>query len=91
VIELCRYLWETLREDEKFALCRGRRDDGKLPTILLVAPVSEYSARGSLERLEHEYVLRDELDSDWAARPLALSHHEGRMMLVVEDPVSSAS
>jgi hypothetical protein len=74
VIELCRYVCETLREDEKFALCRGRRGDGKLPTIVLVAPVSEYSARRSLERLEHEYALRDELDSDWAARPLALSH-----------------
>src|SRR6266403_3655787 len=86
VIELCQYVCETLREDGNFALCRGWRDDGKLPTILLVAPVSEYSARRSLERLEHEYALRDELESDWAARPLALSHHEDRMMLVLEDP-----
>jgi DNA-binding MarR family transcriptional regulator len=31
------------------------------------------------------YSLRDELDSDWAARPLALIHREGRPMLVFED------
>jgi hypothetical protein len=30
-------VFETLREDEEFAFCRGRRDDGELPTILLVA------------------------------------------------------
>jgi hypothetical protein len=39
-----------------------------------------------LERLEHEYALRDELDSGWAARPLALFYHDDRMMLVLEDP-----
>jgi hypothetical protein len=70
MIELSRYVFETLREDEEFAFCRGRRDDGEPPTILLVAPVSKHPGPGVLERLEHEYSLRDELDSDWAARPL---------------------
>src|SRR5208283_3958929 len=69
MIELSRYVFETLREEGDFALCRGRRD-GELPAILLVAPVSEYPDLGSLERLEHEYSLRRELDSDWAVRPL---------------------
>ena len=86
MIELSRYVFETLREDWEFAFCRGRRDDGELPTILLVAPVSEYPALQSLERLEHEYSLRGELDSDWAARPLTLARHEGRTMLILEDP-----
>ena len=86
MIELSRYVFETLREDEEFAFCRGRRDDGELPTILLVAPVSEHPDPGILERLEHEYSLRDELHSDWAARPLALAHREGRTMLILEDP-----
>jgi len=85
VIELSRYVFETLREDGEFALCRGRRD-GEIPTILLVAPVSEYPALGSLERLEHEYSLRGVLDSDWAVRPLALARREGRTMLILEDP-----
>ena len=55
-------------------------------TILSVAPVSEHPVPGILERLEHEYSLRDELDSEWAARPLALIRREGRPMLILEDP-----
>jgi predicted ATPase/signal transduction histidine kinase len=85
VIELSRYVFETLREDEEFAFRRGRRDDGELPTILLVAPVSEQPVPAILERLEHEYSLREELDSDWAARPLTLVRREGRPMLILED------
>ena len=85
MIELSRYVFETLREDEEFAFCRGRRDDGELPTTLLVAPVSEHPVPAILERLEHEYSLRDELDSCWAARPLTLVHREGRPMLILED------
>jgi serine/threonine protein kinase len=85
-IEPSRYVFETLREDEEFAFCRGRRNDGGLPTILSVAPVSEHPVPGILERLEHEYSLRDELDSEWAARPLTLLRREGRPMLILEDP-----
>jgi PAS domain S-box-containing protein len=85
VIELSQYAFETLREDEEFAFRRGRRRDGALPAILLVAPVSEYPGPAILERLEHEYSLREELDSDWAARPLNLVRREGRPMLILED------
>jgi serine/threonine protein kinase len=59
---------------------------GELPTILSVAPVSEHPVPGILKRLEHEYVLRAELDSDWAARPLTLARREGRPLLILEDP-----
>src|ERR1700693_812861 len=86
VIELTKYVFETLREDEEFAFCRGRRDDGELPSILLIAPVSEHPVSAILERLEHEYSLRDELDSDWAARPLTLVCRAVRPMLILEDP-----
>jgi hypothetical protein len=85
VIDLSRYVFETLRQDEEFAFCRGRKDDGELRTILLVAPVSEHPVPAVLERLEHEYSLRDELDSEWAVRPLALFRREGRLMLVLDD------
>jgi hypothetical protein len=86
MIDLSKYVFETLREDEEFAFCRGRKDDRELPTILLVAPVSEHPVPSILERLEHEYSLREELDSDWAARPLSLIRREGRPMLILEDP-----
>jgi serine/threonine protein kinase len=85
VIELSRYVYQTLRADEEFALSRARQD-GEQSTVLVVAPVSEYPALGSLARLEHEYALRDELDPDWALRPLALTRREGRTMLVLDDP-----
>jgi PAS domain S-box-containing protein len=79
-------VFETLREDEGCAFCRGRKDDGELPGILLVAPVSDRPVPAILERLDHEYSLRGELDSNWAARPLTLSRREGRPILILEDP-----
>src|ERR1700747_1660896 len=84
-IELSQYVFETLREDEEFAVRRGRKRNGEPPTILLVAPVSEYPVPAILERLEHEYSLREELDSDWAARPLALVQRDRRLTLILED------
>ncbi len=85
MIELSKYVLETLREDEEFVLERGQ-GDRDLSAILVVAPVSEHPAPGILERLEHEYSLRAELDSKWAARPLTLVRREGRPMLILEDP-----
>ena len=85
LIELSNYAFEPLRKGEEYILYSDW-SDGELPAILVVAPVSEYPALETLERLQHEYSLRDELDSDWAAVPLALTHHLGRTMLVLEDP-----
>src|ERR1700722_848221 len=85
MIELSGYKFEKLRGDEEAALYRGRKDRDLSP-ILIAAPVSEHPIPGILKRLEHEYALRDELDSEWAARPLALVRREGRTMLILEDP-----
>src|SRR5260221_11060199 len=85
VIEPSRHVYQTLRADEEFSVCRARRDGGQ-SAVLVVAPVSEYPALGSLARLEQEYSLRDELDPDWALRPLALTPPEGGMMPVVAGP-----
>ena len=40
----------------------------------------------ALDRLIHEYSLKDELDSAWAVRPLELLRDRGRTVLVLEDP-----
>jgi PAS domain S-box-containing protein len=40
----------------------------------------------TLKKIEHEYSLRDELDSAWAVRSLALSEQRGQTTLVLEDP-----
>ena len=79
--ELSSYVFSPLREGD-IALCRGSGTG--LATILLVA--AEGTSPGCVERLEHEYALKAELDADWAARPVALTHHNGRKTLVLEDP-----
>ena len=65
----------------------GRQDLGP-PSILFLSPVAEQPAFLTVKRLEHEYSLRDELDPEWAIRPLTLTRHDGRPVLVFEDPGS---
>jgi PAS domain S-box-containing protein len=81
VNELSSYAFSTLREGD-IALYRGSGDG--LAPILLVA--AEEASLGSVERLEHEYALKAELDADWSARPVALTRYNNRMALVLEDP-----
>jgi hypothetical protein len=50
-----------------------------------VALAAEQPSPRTLRRLEHEYSLADELDPAWAAKPLALTRHEGRTILVLND------
>ena len=54
--------------------------------LLAVAPTAEQPLPQSLRRLEHEYSLAAELEPAWAAKPLALTRHEGRTILVLADP-----
>ena len=54
--------------------------------VLVLSPTAEHPPPEGLRRLEHEYSLREALDPHWAARPIALARHEGRMVLVFEDP-----
>ena len=79
--ELSSYVFSPLRDGD-IALSRGSGNG--LPPILLVA--AEEGSLGCVERLEHEYALKGELDADWAARPVALTRDNGRMTLVLEDP-----
>ena len=76
-------MFSALREGP-FPLYRGFGDG--LTPILLVAPAGEYPSLGSLQRLDHEYALKADLDAAWAARPLALSRHNDQVGLVLEDP-----
>src|SRR5580704_11801349 len=74
-----------LRESADFTLYRGRQQGNPSP-ILAVALAAEQPSPQSLRRLEHEYSLAAELDSAWVAKPLALTRHEGRTILVLADP-----
>src|SRR5229473_479354 len=79
------YVLEPLREGADFTLYRGRQHGNPSP-VLAIALSAERPSPQSLRRLEHEYSLAAELDPAWAARPLALTRHEGRTILVLQDP-----
>jgi hypothetical protein len=78
VNELSGYVFLPLREGD-ISLYRGSGNG--LAPILLVA--AEETSLGCVERLEHEYALKGELDADWAARPGALTHYNNRLTLVL--------
>jgi serine/threonine protein kinase len=84
VIELSKYVFQTLRKDKDFNLYRGRSKDDT-SQILVLSPVVEHPMPANLKRLEHEYSLRDELDPTWATRPIAMVRHWDRMVLALED------
>ena len=79
------YVLESLLEGADFTLYRGRQN-GNPSSILAVAPATEQPSPRILRRLEHEYSLAAELDPAWAAKPLALTRHEGRITLILADP-----
>jgi serine/threonine protein kinase len=85
VIELSRYALEALRKDEEFILYRGRSPDDA-PPILVLSPVVEHPQPESLKRLEHEWSLREALDSAWSVRPIEVARHSDRTVLVFKDP-----
>src|SRR5580700_6969903 len=87
IVELSQYVLEPLRRDAEFVLYRGEHSNQNgSPSVLLLAPASTQPALETLKKIEYEYSLRDELDSAWAVRSLAVSEQRGLRMLVLEDP-----
>src|SRR6516165_2216006 len=78
---------QVLWEDGERVVCRGWRigDDGNRSAVLVVTPAAEHPSRASLDRLAHEYALKDELAGAWAAQPLELTNDGARPVLVLED------
>jgi PAS domain S-box-containing protein len=79
------YLLVPIRKGADFTLYRGQQHGNRSP-VLVVAPTAEHPSPESLRRLAHEYSLASEIDPEWAAKPLALTRHEGRTILVLKDP-----
>src|SRR6266849_6225218 len=79
------YVLVPLREGADSTLYRGRQH-GNPSSVLAIALSAEQPSPQSLQRLEHEYSLAAELDPAWAAKPLALTRHEGRTILLLKDP-----
>ena len=88
-MELSDYEFATLRQDEEFILYRGLRQT-KTETapcsILVLSPAKEVPASATFKRMKHEFSLKEDLDSRWAVRPLAIGQDRGRTVLVLEDP-----
>jgi len=86
VNDLSSYAFSPLREGD-IALYRGS-GNGLAPILLVTA---QETSPGCVDRLEHEYALKADLDAEWAARPVALTHYNDRMTLVLEDPGGSST
>jgi len=79
-------LLEVLWEDAERVFCRLSRNDteGRRHAFIPVTVGTERTTLQSINRLAHEYELKDDLDSAWALQPLELVRDRGRTMLVVE-------
>ena len=78
--------FQVLWEDGERVFCRGNSHGDDTTLVLAVLPASEHPAPAVLDRLAHEYELRDELDPAWAARPLKLVRERGQTILLLQDP-----
>ena len=78
---------QLLYDDEGILLCRAWREgiNGERKVVLAVLPAAQHPTPQRLDCLAHEFELRDELDSAWAARPLELVQDRPRTILVLED------
>ena len=78
---------QVLWEDGDRVFCRRwlPRSDGSCSTVLAVSSAAEHPAHAILDRLIHEYGLKDDLDGTWAARPLELIREGDRTTLLLED------
>ena len=79
---------QVLWEEGECAFCRAWREtgDGEKSAMLAVVPTSEHPSPRCLDRLAHEFGLKDTLDATWAVRPLTLERKSGTSMLMLEDP-----
>jgi PAS domain S-box-containing protein len=77
----------VLWEDGERIFCGGEcHPNSEHRSVLVVLPAAENPAPATIERLSHEFGLKEELDPAWAARPLRLVLDSERAMLVLEDP-----
>ena len=88
-MDLSQYRLDTLRQDGEFILYRCLRltnSETSLPSILALSPVMERPDPATIQKIEHEFSFKDELDPSWAIKPIALTQHQCRTMLLFEDP-----
>ncbi len=85
-MQLSEYSLESLRDDGEFVLYRAHAKQMERPSVLLLTPTSTRPSPETLKKIDHEYSLRNELDSAWAVRPFDFSGRDEQTTLVLEDP-----
>ena len=83
--ELSTYPLETLWDDGEFVLSR-RVADPEILSAPGAGPRLGTAGVGKRRAARARLFAPGDLDSAWAARPVALEYHEGRPMLLIEDP-----
>jgi PAS domain S-box-containing protein len=80
--------FEVLANDGDRAFYRTTRinADGTRTSVLAVQPAGEPPTAASLDRVSHEYGLKDQLHGTWAVRPLELVRQGDQTVLICEDP-----
>jgi len=79
---------QLLWQDSERALYRAQHTDGQTRprSVLTLRLTAEPPPRASVDRLAHEYGLKEHLESAWAVRPLELVRDRDWTMLLFEDP-----
>ena len=77
---------EVLWQDAERVFCRLVRagEESSRYAVIPMPSGAEHPTIESIDRLTHEYGLKDYLDAAWAVRPVELVREHGRTMLVVD-------
>jgi hypothetical protein len=86
VLKLMSRRQQIIWNDGERIYSRVERAKEGWPRALLARPAAEHPLPATLNRMVHEYSLREELDSAWALRPRALEYDSGQPRLIFDDP-----
>src|SRR5215831_19878826 len=85
-VDLSEFALQPIREDEEFILYRGQPRQAEASSVLLLTPTVNRPRLETLEKINHEFALKNELDATWAVRPRDLSLYNEKIGLLLEDP-----
>jgi PAS domain S-box-containing protein len=77
---------QILWSDGERVFSRERGKDEGSPSVLVMRPTLDQPLPATLDRLAHEYSLRDYLGDQWALPPQTLERAGGTTRLVFDDP-----
>ena len=78
--------FEVLWEDSERVFCRMLSEgaDGDRYAFMAAPFAADHPLPENINRLKHEYELKNHIDGTWAVRPLELIRERGRMILIVD-------